>query len=49
MVKAPTLAQDSPITEGETYQDLLAILEIYISKESVQRPFLIKDGIKIIL
>ena len=42
-------AQYSPQDEGESYEDLLEILEKYYVEEPVKTPFLIKNGVKVIL
>lgn len=49
MATAPAITQYDLQNEGETYEDLLKILEKYIDKESVSKPFLVKNGVKVIL
>lgn len=48
MATAPAINQDS-LQEGEIYEDLLVILEQYIDKVSDPKPFLVKNGVKVIL
>lgn len=49
VAKVSAKVRDAQKNEGETYEDLLEILEKYIDKESTQKPFLIKDGVKVVL
>lgn len=48
MVTNPTVANDLQ-DDGQTYEDLLEILEKYSNEELVEIPFLIKNGVKVIL
>lgn len=48
MVISPTDVNDLR-NDGQTYEDLLEILEQYYSEELAKEPFLIKNGIKVIL
>lgn len=49
MAVASAEAQYSPQDEGESYEDLLEILAKYIDKECEPKPFLVKNGVKVIL
>ena len=49
MAKVSAIAQYNLQNEGETYEDLLEILEKYIDEESAPKPYLIKNGVKVIL
>ena len=49
VTKVSAIAQYSLQNEGETYVDLLEILEKYIDKVDVTKPFLIKNGVKVLL
>jgi hypothetical protein len=49
VVVASAEAQYNPQNEGESYEDLLEILAEYIDKESESKPFLVKNGVRVIL
>lgn len=49
MVKTPAHIQGDLQAEGQTSEDLLEILKKYIDKQGISKPYLIKDGKKVIL
>lgn len=49
MATRPAVTNHDLKNESENYEDLLEILEKYIDKEVAKKPYLIKNGVKVIL
>lgn len=49
MATRPAAIKQDLQLEGEQYEDLLEILEKYVDEEVAKKPYLIKNGVKVIL
>lgn len=49
MATSPAVTNHDLQNEGEKYENLLEILEKYIDKEADKKPYLVKNGVKVIL